>query len=155
MPCKCHTLLCTGSSSDLSRGSLWQQRLSGGVGGISCWQRLVGTPEVSSAQLRTAGQRGSHIKIEEGDRDKGMGCSMRLVGTFSPECALGVGGWDCPCFSQKQGPCLSFVWKDFLSGNPLCHPPVQPWQCVCFVLPAQPWSVYKPPSPFQAVVQLH
>lgn len=46
----CHNLLCLGSSSDLPHGSLWQQGLSGGVGGISCWQRLVGTPEVSSAQ---------------------------------------------------------------------------------------------------------
>lgn len=62
----------------------WIAGLSGGVGGISCWQGLGGTPEVISAQLRTAGQRGSHIKIEEGDRNKGMGCRMRLVGTFSP-----------------------------------------------------------------------
>lgn len=64
------------------------------------------------------------------------------------------GGWECPCF-YKQGPCQCFVQKDFLWSNPLCHPLAQPWQCVCFVLPAQPWSVYKPPSPFQAVVQLH
>lgn len=30
-----------------------------------------------------------------------------------------------------------------------------PRRRACFVLPAQPWSVYKPPSPFPAAVQLH
>lgn len=61
-----------------------QQYLSGGEGEISHLQELVCTPGVSSALPGTAGHSGSHTEIEKGDRDKGAGCCMVLVGTFSP-----------------------------------------------------------------------
>lgn len=47
------------------RAARLQQRLSGGVGGISQLQGLVCTLEVSSALSGTAGQSGSHTETEE------------------------------------------------------------------------------------------
>lgn len=48
---ECATTCCALAAAVTSHTVLFDSRdCLGGVGGISCWQRLVGTPEVSSAQ---------------------------------------------------------------------------------------------------------